>query len=549
MNFFQKNIVGIDFHDYYAEVVELSRKGKVVALESYNRITLPSEVIVNGEIKKENELKSALINFFKNANPKPILAKNTAIILPSSKILTHIFTFPVNLSESEIKTALPYQAETQIPFSINDVYFDFTVIERENPAEKHASQYVFFACIIKETADKYSEVLESIGLVPFLVGINSESLKYSIAKQILEKETLLIIDAGTLSVNYLLIKNGITKYFYSTNEAGAKLIGSLSTALEISKDAIIQEKNKNNLADIQKPELIAQFIESNFKRAVNIMNEQESTAGKVTKVFLTGEFLNLPGFENQAKTYFLNQKPEIIDPKCNLQIIPENFSPYNKSGSAPYSIYFTNSIGIALKGLQGHTANGINLLPDRLKENLLRKRNAFLIAISSIAMAAISLFIATFSFFKFYDLNFERKTLEIEKSSVEKMIYGTRYQEIRDEIISFNTEVDILSSIDQSISPFSFTLNHIYSLIPEDAAITSITFNNEDLTMELSGIAKTRENLLNTQKSLENDEFISEVVAPISNYDEKSQISFQFKIKLDINKIKNYVKGASNQPN
>ena len=97
-----------------------------------------------------------------------------------------------------------------------------------------------------------------------------------------------------------------------------------------------------------------------------------------------------------------------------------------------------------------------------------------------------------------------------------------------------------LEKINTALFSLPYLLQDIYKLMPEDVAITNYSFSDFDLAVVINGIAPTREKLLETQKNLENATFISEVIAPISNYDEKSQISFLIKIVLDFTQLKQY---------
>jgi len=547
MNLFPRKIVGIDFHDYSAELVELKEQGKSVSLEAYNRELIPPNIIKGGEIVKEKELKKILLKLLRNSNPKPVEAKNVAVIFPPSKVLTHIFDFPAALNDTEINKAIPYEAEKVIPFSINDVYWDFAVIEKEKKKEKQASQKVLFACISKTIADQYVNVLESIGLTPALFSIHAETLKHAMAGHLLSDKATLIIDVGVLSVNYLVIKDKQLKYYFSSNESGKKLLTDIASELQVQENAIFEKKEKNKLENIGKIPQIKTFIEKCYQKGQEIIQEQEKQ--KIENVILTGEFINLPDFYKTAKIYFPNQELLIGDPKLCLSIDDKKFNPEEKGDkiAVPYSTYFTNAIGIALRGLNKYFEDGINLIPDRLKENFTGKKNSLLLSVFSISMAVISLLIGTFMFFKLQSLNYERLNLEIQKNAVTNMIYGTRYMEIRDEIVKFNNEIKVLSEIDNGLFSVPNTLEKIEDLIPDDIEISSINFNSEDLSISINGIASTRKKILEAKRNFEEATFISEVVAPISNYDEKTKISFILELNLNLNKLDKY--GASSNAN
>ncbi len=175
-----------------------------------------------------------------------------------------------------------------------------------------------------------------------------------------------------------------------------------------------------------------------------------------------------------------------------------------------------------------------------MKEGFANKKNALLVGVAAIAMTAVSLFVATFITFKYQDYEYKRAKLAIQKESIENTLYGTRYQEIREKITSFNNEVNALTAIDNSLFSMPSALQAVQNLIPKDVTISAMNYHDTDLSFEINGIAATRDKLLETQSNFENAEFITEVIAPISNYDTKKDISFLMKIKLDFAKLKPY---------
>lgn len=103
MSIFSRKFVGIDFHDYYAQLVELQLSGDKISLDAYNRVLIPPSVIVNGEIQQEEDLKNILKNLLLQANPNAVSSKDIGIIFPSTKVFHHIFSFPKTLKNEQIK--------------------------------------------------------------------------------------------------------------------------------------------------------------------------------------------------------------------------------------------------------------------------------------------------------------------------------------------------------------------------------------------------------------------------------------------------------------
>jgi type IV pilus assembly protein PilM len=527
MQIFSKNVVGIEFNDYSAQVVELKSFRGEIYLEAYNRVLIPPQTISNGEILKPEDLSKILGDLLKNANPHPITSKDIAVIFPSTKLFTHIFTFPDGLNEEEISHSLPYEAEKVIPFSINDVYWDFCVLPEKTK--------VLFVAITKQTADKYVNFFHSMELNPFLFGTDVETLQYGLQKQVLHTKNCLILDIGTLSSNYLVVKNRNIKHFFSSSKGGKHLVSSLSEEFKIPENTILLEKEKEKLNKNYLPK-ITQFIENNYDFANEIVVEH-----KINDIYLTGEFLNLPGFYEIAKKYFPKQNVFIGDPRKSINININKFKALNnKDNSAYYSTYFTNSLGIAMQGLQKKRQKSVNILPDALKENVKNKKRNLLLIFSSIFMSAILLFLATFTFFKHQDSLYERKFLEIQKTSIDRILYGTRYQEILTAINGFNKEVSEIYDIESKFFNTPKFLSKVEALLSDGITLNRLSFVDSELTLEISGIARTREDLHEIVQNFQNADFVSKVTTPLSIYDLRTDISFSMKIDLIFKELPHY---------
>lgn len=535
MDFLPKKMIGIDFHDHFAELVELKMSGKEVYLEAYNRMSIPINLIRDGEIKNEKELQGVLTNLLSSANPKAVEGKNVSVVLPSSRTFTHIFSFPVSLSESEIRKAIRYEAETLLPFSMGEVYWDFAVLEKENVKEKHASQFVLFVAIVKRIADQYTQLLESIGLQPYLFSTQVESLKLALQKQLNPKKTMLLIDFGTLSTQYVFFREGVVRYFFSSNIGGVSLLRQLAKEFEVPEGVLIEKQERNRVDERYKPAM-SQYVKDIYAQGKLLMSEQETNkrVGPVQTLILTGEFLNLPNFYELAEEAFPPQEIFIGDPKTGLHIDVQKLLPVHQQrrNPVPYSTYFANAIGIGLRALTQKPEEGINILPDRLKESVSHRKALFWKAVGSIAMAAFTLFAGTYLVFKHQALTYERLNLEIQKSAVEKTIYGTRYQDIREEIVRFNQEVSELHQINSNLFSVATVLESLQGMKPEGITLSEIHFLDEKLSIEVVGLADSRETLLAFEQALKELEFTEKLIAPLSNYDEKFQISFMIKLTL-----------------
>ncbi len=535
MKLFKKTVVGLELTDYSAQLIEISTHNNQIYLEAFNRLLIPPGLIKNGEIVKENELRMVLKTFFEGANPEAVSSRDVAILFPSSKIFTHIFKFPKNLKENEIEQSIKFQAETVIPFSMEEMYWDFTFTnEQEN--------LVLFSAISKNTADAYARLMISLDLNPYIFGGHVEALKYGLIKQIKDQESKLLINIDTLSTNFMILKNGEIVHYFSLNEGGKSLIKKIADEENSIEYEILHQKIQDRLSASQQP-LIEEFFNKIYKIGGKIMKEHSKfkKVGPINEVILTGEFLNLPHFLEIAQKHFKKCEISIGDPKNFLKVDEKKFKVFEEyRHHIPYSTYFINTLGIAVRAALSKPNEGLNLIPDDLRSSSQKKKKTILLVVLSVVMTAISLFLATFLFFKHQDLLYQRQLLEIQKSAFDKVVYGTRYQQIISEIKTFNQEIAELAAIDQTIISTDSLINKVLELIPEGVSVSKMVFNDIDLTFTLSGVAATRDSLLDTTKNFSDATFVEEVITPISNFDKKSNISFVIELKLIFKELSYY---------
>lgn len=534
MSLFSKKIIGLDFHDYYAQVVEVESSSKGASLLAFNRVVIPPQTIKNGEIVNQEDLKNILSTLLETANPKAIKSKDVICSFPERKVFTHIFKFPVELNPKEIEKALPFEAENVIPFLIKDIYWDFRILHKDPPKTDHASQYILFASVQKELADSYVKLLTSMGLNPYAFTIHAECAENALKNQLVRYESSLVVDVGYLATTYSIFDKSGLKDVYTSMESGKSLVKVLAEKLQVQEFEIINQKEKNNFDATLTPQM-EKFENEIFEEAKKITKDID-----VKTIFLTGEFLNIPNFYENAKKTFSNKEISLGDPRLGINADPNKFMPLDKDkGFFPYSAYFTTAIGLGIKGLNPKDT-GINLLPDYLKASFASKKLSLLLVLTSISLAILSLILSTIVIFKHQELSFKRAELEAQKSSLQQLIYGTRYQDIKKAITDFNSEVTALTTIQSSLFSVPELLKNIVGSIPKGVTISSLEFNNQDLTVNISGIANTRDTLLNTSKKLEEQSYVEKVIAPLSNFDEKDNISFILKLELKFNELKPY---------
>ncbi|MEK7146204.1 MAG: pilus assembly protein PilM [Patescibacteria group bacterium] len=542
-NFGSKTTVGLHFHDEWVDLVELRKQGREVVLETYSRKPIPAGVIVNGEIKDKEQLQAVLLDAFQNANPHPAEQKNVALKLPARVVFSHIFKLPLKLHAKEVKQAVGYEAETIVPFQISELYWDYRILEKDDPKKKNASQYVLFSSVPKTIADEYAQMLESIGIHPQMFGAPIDALIRALETQLQKDRDNLIIQFGPLATNILFLKGHMLKAFGSTNEGYEKFVSKLKTEFGLDEKQI-HEKWENNALDPSEMMALEHFIEKHYKIATEV-NAENIASGRVqpfTDLYLTGEYVALPAFYELAKKHFPEAKIHVGDPKMNLKVDDKKFNVkrQGKDGKIPLAVYFTSAIGMALVNLAVKKTPSINLLPEKIKNNLRQKNWDFLASALAITLTLLCLGIAGALFAKHQDLNFVRAKLESDRQLIQNTLFGTRYQEIQTLFTDFNKEINSLTQIEAALFSIPTMLDEIYGVLPVGVTISALEFNDSSLSVEIQGMADTRDDLLSYQQNLKELEIVKEVSLPLSNFNDKTQIAFTLNLSLQFSKLSPY---------
>lgn len=511
--------IGLDFHDYSAQVVAVSTDGKRMKLEAYNRILIPPNIIVGGEIRKPKELRVLISELFKNANPHPIKAEEVVLMLPSVKIFPHVFDVPAKLSKSEIEEFLPNEAESIIPYPIKEMYWDYGLMSDKKRA--------LFVGTPKKVAEEYVEFLESMGLKTKLLGADIETLQFGLRGQIFEHKDCLIIDVEALGTNFLVIKDGMLQDVHSSAKGGKCLISGICSKFQEKDQSVIMDKDSGKINEKYLPE-VEEVIKGSYRFGQKLINENN-----IKTILITGEFADFAISSKKAEEYFPGINVQIGDPKKSLEIKDKKFKGVSKGEEARYySTFFTNAAGIAIRWLEEGMKQGINLLPTPLKESIAKTKQNVPLTIISLVMTVSMLLVATFTFYNYQALSHQKKLMEIEKESMELVMYGGRYQEVKEAVELFNNEIEKIREIERGMVSVPHTLRDIRNLFTQDVTINSINFNHSNLTATVRGVAKDRDALLNTVRDLNESKLVEGVDQPLASFDRRTDIPFNLTLRL-----------------
>ena len=357
MSFFRKKVFelfpqpfGLDLSDLSVKAMWLEREGTEDVVSSFGTVQIPLGSIVDGNIINEEVVVNAIKTLLDKTIPKPVRTKKVICSLPETKAFLRVVTLP-KMEAEEVKEAIKWEIEANIPLTLDQVYYDYQVLDRTLVKEKNKMS-VLVVAVVRTMVDQIYAVLEKAGLEA--VGLETESIAE--ARSLLldkdEDKTRLIVDIGDRRTSFL-VAIGHTPCFTSSVPLSSQMISdAIAKEMKIPFEEAEAMKLKYGLGSLamksplfKAAQPILENLAVEIERSTNFYLTNLGYSNAIDSVVLCGGGSNMKGL----LPYFtkrLNQEVEFGNPWVNIKL-GRTLPPIDRGHSAQYS----TAIGLALRGL------------------------------------------------------------------------------------------------------------------------------------------------------------------------------------------------------
>lgn len=368
---FSNNAFGLDLSDLSIKAIQFEKKGTLDRIRSFGIVDIPQGVISNGEVIKKEIVISKIKELLQKTVPKKLNSTKVICSLPETKAFLRLINFP-KMKEDEIKEAIKWEMEANIPLPLEQVYFDWQLLDKNFSKDKNGSS-ALIAAISKDTANQLLEILEAVGLDPIGLEIESMAQIHSLVKENNQEKTILIIDIGDRRTSFTILVGNVPCFTSSIPFSASLLTSSLSKALKISfseaekiklnygigsfakKDPVFKAINpalKNLVLEIEKS-MKFYITELKYSASINQVIPCGSKSERalhrcnpsINQVILCGGGALTKGLAPYLSKK-INKKIDLGNPWINLNL-GNQLPPIAKDQSIKYS----TAIGLALKGI------------------------------------------------------------------------------------------------------------------------------------------------------------------------------------------------------
>jgi type IV pilus assembly protein PilM len=308
----QTTVLGIDITTTVIKLLELSLFKKQYRVESYMVVPLPKDAVVD---KKLTDVEIIGLAINRAVERSGTHLKQAAVAVGGASAITKLITLPAGLSDDEMVEQIMIEADQYLPFSVDEVNFDFEVqgVNEIDPRRVN----VLLAASRKENVEDRVEALGLAGLKAKIVDIESfavenaftlltHQLPYSV-----DDKTVIVVEMGATLTTLHVLYNARIIYTREQSFGGKQLTEDIQRAYSLSyEEAGIAKKfgglPDNYEADILDPfkrtmlqqiqRAIQFFLASNASRPIDCVILAGGCAAIAGVDTMVSQSLNLPTY-------------------------------------------------------------------------------------------------------------------------------------------------------------------------------------------------------------------------------------------------------------
>ena len=322
-------------------------RDEIVPVEITHKFPGPDGTVVEKTVKDPDAVGTTIRNVVRKSGTK---AKQAAVAVSGSAVITKVISMPASLSDREMQTQIQLEADQYIPYPLEEVNLDFSVI---GPSEKNPEMVdVLLAASRSENVDARVAALSAAGLTPAVVDVEAYAMEN--ACTLISgswplggaDQTVVVADVGAMNTTIHVLHNHRIVYTREQNFGGRHLTEEIQRRYGLSYEEAGMSKRKGGLPDNFIPDVLDPFKEA-MSQQVNrgLQFFYSATAFRsVDHIVLAGGCAAITGVDELVEER-LGIPTSIANPFANMALAAR-VNAQNLSNDAPAMMI---AVGLALR--------------------------------------------------------------------------------------------------------------------------------------------------------------------------------------------------------
>ena len=325
------------------KAVALDRVGEAMSLTAIGEVKTPNQDWMKSEVNKKNleEVAGALKSLIKDLK---ITNRAAVVALPEYEIVSRLVSLPP-LEEKEIKDALAFEAETFVPYPLDQVSIDYEVIE-----EDEGGRLTVFAIAARnDLISNYVKIFKAAGMELMAIESPAVSMRRILKQIATASEATMVLDIGQKYSDLIGFKDGNIYFARSISLGGESITRAISVNLGLDMASAEEYKKAYGIKEMELEGKIKSAIMPVFesmaeeiRRAIALYSESNNRA--IELLVLSGGGAKLPGLAEEF-TRILGIEAQVIQPFLKIET-QKIISPINLEVNG---YRFSTAVGLALR--------------------------------------------------------------------------------------------------------------------------------------------------------------------------------------------------------
>lgn len=324
-----KGLVGLDIGSSAVKLVELkalSKGEKRWKLVNLSIQPLSPEVIVDGSIMDSAMVVEAIAKLFSESK---IRLSDVAIAVSGHSVIIKKITMAY-MGEEELSESIRWEAESYIPFDIDDVYLDYQVLDHGDRGDGNMD--VLLVAAKKEKVGEYVSVVQQSGKSAVVVDVDSFALQNALTAnyKLPDNQVTALINIGASVMNINIIQ-GVTPIFWRDISFGGNIYSdAIQKELGVDFETAEQLKRGESVEGISF-ESVAPILQNvTDDLGVEIQKtfdffKATSSADNIGQIMLTGGSSRIVNLDTYLSERFM-APVELLNPFQNVVYNEKQFS-------------------------------------------------------------------------------------------------------------------------------------------------------------------------------------------------------------------------------
>ena len=297
----------LDLSDRSIKIAKLSKSRDGFVLEKFSETAIKEGLLKDGEIVSGGELARLIA--------RPVLSFNAegryvSCSLPEQKSFLRVIQLP-RAKEEEIRDAIRWEVEANIPMRLDEVYFDWQILPPLYDKIKHFD--ILVSAAPRDLVDSYIKLFADAGLKPISFEMESLATARCLIKGGLSEQPVLIVDLGRSGTNFIIYAgHGIRLASYS----------------QISGDTITENMSRDLKIDFKQAEKLKKEVgfsaQGGFQPEADGPKDQSSGLSLENKKVFEASVPIMTDLKQQIKKYldfYSGHKSHVHDGKPGISKI------------------------------------------------------------------------------------------------------------------------------------------------------------------------------------------------------------------------------------